>query len=116
MTRTTAKALRISLLCLSMSAAGVAPAAEMSAPVRVIDAGELTLLSYTVVQRLWTGTWRSAFWTTTYDTSDAAIAMLTREAEKVGADAVTNLSCFRDSGAWYSPEGYFCSGLAIKLK
>ena len=115
MTRT-AKAFRISLFCILMSAAGAVPAAEMSAPVRVIDAGELTLLSYTVVQRLWTGTWRSAFWTTTYDTSDAAIKMLTREAEKLGADAVTNLSCFRDSGAWYSPEGYFCSGLAIKLK
>ncbi len=112
----TARALRILLFCILMPAASALPAAEMSAPVRVIDAGELTLLSYTVLQRLWTGTWRSAFWTTTHDTSDAAIAMLTREAEKVGADAVTNLSCFRDHGAWYSPEGYFCTGLAIKLK
>ena len=59
MTRT-AKTFRISLFCILMSAAGAVPAAEMSPPVRVIDAGELTLLSYTVVQRLWTGTWRSA--------------------------------------------------------
>jgi hypothetical protein len=112
----TAKALRISLFCALMSAAGAVPAADMSAPVRVIEAGELTLLSYTVVQRLWAGTWSSAFWTTTHDTSDAAIAMLTREAARLGADAVTHLSCFRDRGAWFSPEGYFCSGLAIKLK
>jgi len=112
----TARTLRILLFCILMPVASALPAAEMSAPVRVIDAGELTLLSYTVLQRLWTGTWRSAFWTTTHDTSDAAIGMLTREAEKVGADAVTNLSCFRDRGAWYSPEGYFCTGLAIKLK
>jgi hypothetical protein len=111
-----AKAVRIPLCCVLMFAAGAVPAAEMSAPVRVIEAGELTLLSYTVVQRLWTGTWRSAFWTTTYDTSDAAIATLTQEAAKLGADAVTDLSCFRDGGAWFSPEGYFCSGLAIKLK
>lgn len=111
-----AKTLRISLFCLLMSAAGALPAADDAAPVRVIEPGELTLLSYTVVQRLWTGTWRSAFWTTTHDTSDAAISMLTREAGKLGADAVTHLSCFRDGGAWFSPEGYFCSGLAIKLR
>ena len=112
----TAKAFRISVFCILISAAGAVSAADMSAPVRVIEPGELTLLSYTVVERLWTGTSRSAFWTTTYDTSDAAIATLTQEAAKLGADAVTDLSCFRDGGAWFSPEGYFCSGLAIKLK
>jgi hypothetical protein len=111
-----AKTVRMLLSCFLMSAAGLVPAAEMSAPVRVIEAGELTLLSYTVVERLWAGTWRSVFWTTTHDTSDAAISVLTREAARLGADAVTNLSCFRDGGAWFSPEGYFCSGLAIKLR
>jgi hypothetical protein len=111
-----AKAVRISLFCVLASAAGAAPGADTPASVRVIEPGDLTLLSYTVVQRLWTGTSHSAFWTTTHDTSGAAIAMLTREAAKLGADAVTHLSCFRDSGAWYSPEGYFCSGLAIKLR
>ncbi len=111
-----AKAVRISFFCVLTFAAGAVPAAGTPAPVRVIEPGELTLLSYTVVQRLWAGTWSSAFWTTTHDTSDAAIAMLTREAAKLGANAVTDLSCFRDEGAWFSPEGYFCSGLAIKLK
>jgi len=111
-----AKAVHISLFCVLTSAAGAVSAANTPASVRVIESGELTLLSYTVVQRLWAGTWSSAFWTTTHDTSDAAIAMLTREAAKLGANAVTHLSCFRDDGAWFSPEGYFCSGLAIKLK
>lgn len=106
----------ISVFCALLSAAGAACAAEVAAPVRVIEPGELTLASYTVVERLWTGTWRSAFWTTTHDTSDAAITMLTREAERLGADAVTDLACFRDRGTWFSPEGYFCSGLAIKLR
>lgn len=110
------KSLCVVILSVSAAAAYSAPAAEGRAPVRVIEPGELTLLSYTVIQRLWTGTWSSAFWTSTYDTSDAAITMLTREAEKLGADAVTDLSCFRDSGSWFSPEGYFCSGLAIKLR
>ncbi len=111
-----ATTLGVTLFCLFASVAHAEPAANARAPVRVIEPGELTLLSYTVVQRLWTGTWRSAFWTTTHDTSDAAITMLTREAEKLGADAITDLSCFRDSGSWFSPEGYFCSGLAIKLR
>ena len=110
------KAARISVFCVLACAASAAGAAEARAPLRVIEPGELTLLSYTVVQRLWTGTWRSAFWTTTHDTSDAAITMLTREAERLGADAVTDLACFRDRGTWFSPEGYFCSGLAIKLR
>lgn len=110
------RAVSRSIFCFLISAASAGFAAEMKAPVRVIEPGELTLLSYTVVQRLWAGTWRSAFWTTTYDNSDAAIAMLTREAADLGADAVTDLACFRDGGAWFSPEGYFCSGLAIKLK
>jgi hypothetical protein len=110
------KAVRISLFCVLTSAAGAVPAADTPAPVRVIEPGELTLLSYTVVQRLWTETWHSAFWTTTQDASGAAIAMLTGEAAKLGADAVTHLSCFRDGGAWFSPEGYFCTALAIKLR
>lgn len=110
------RAIRVLLFCILGSAACAVSAAEMRPPVRVIEPGELTLLSYTVVQRLWAGTWRSAFWTTTHDNSDAAIAMLTREAAKLGADAVTDLACFRDRGAWFSPEGYFCSGLAIKLR
>lgn len=104
------------LFCFLVSAVSAASAAETRAPVRIIEPGELTLLSYTVMQRLWTGTWRSAFWTTTHDNSEAAVAMLTDEAAKLGADAVTDLACFRDRGAWFSPEGYFCSGLAIKLR
>ena len=111
-----AKALCTVFFCVFAATAYSAPAADARAPVRVIEPGELTLLSYTVIQRIWSGTWSSAFWTTTYDTSDAAITMLTREAEKLGADAITDLSCFHDTGSFLSPEGYFCSGLAIKLK
>ena len=111
-----ATALRVIVFCVVASGAYAAQAADARAPIRVIEPGELTLAGYTVIQRLWSGTWRSAMWTTTYDTSDSAIKMLTREAEKLGADAVTDLACFRDSGSWFSPEGYFCSGLAIKLK
>ena len=88
--------------------------AEVSAPVRVFDAAELTLSSYTVVKRLWTGSWRASFWVPEYDEAGAAIAALTTEAARLGADAVVNLHCLNDRGGWSA--GYICYGLAIKLK
>ena len=51
-----ATTLAVILFCLFSSVAHAEPAANARAPVRVIEPGELTLLSYTVVQRLWTGT------------------------------------------------------------
>ena len=49
-----------------MAAAGAAIASELAAPVRVFDAGELPLDRYTIVERLWTGTWRASFWIPEY--------------------------------------------------
>jgi uncharacterized protein YbjQ (UPF0145 family) len=88
--------------------------ADASAPIRVFDAGELTLARYTVLKRLWTGSWRSAFVVPAHDDASAAIAALTTEAASVGADGIVNLHCMNDSGGW--PSGYFCYGLAIKLR
>jgi hypothetical protein len=93
--------------------AGGASAAETGA-VRVFEAGELTLDRYTVVERLWTGTWRAAFWLPSRDNAGAAIAALTSEAGRLGADGVTNLHCLQDGGGLNG--GYVCYGLAIKLK
>jgi hypothetical protein len=82
--------------------------------VRVYDTGELTLDRYTVLERLWTGTWRASFWVPTYDDPSSAIAALTAKAAELGADGVVNLHCVNDAGAWGA--GYYCYGLAIKLK
>ena len=82
--------------------------------VRVFDVGELTLDRYTVVQRLWTETWRASFWVPTHDDSASAISALTSKAANLGADGVVNLHCLSDAGAWGG--GYYCYGLAIKLK
>jgi hypothetical protein len=84
-----------------------------TAPIRIYDAGELTLERYTVVERLWTGTWRASFWVPTHRDPSAAIDALTSKAADLGADGVTNLHCVND-GAWWA--GYYCYGLAIKLK
>ena len=91
-----------------------APLASARDTVRVFDASELTLDRYTVVKRLWTDTWRASFWVPTYDDAASAISALTSKAADLGADGVVNLHCVNDQGGWGS--GYFCYGLAIKLK
>lgn len=97
----------------AMNAAAQEPA--RGAPLRVFDATELTPDRYTVIKRLWVETGRSAFWITTHNDSGAAIAALTDQAVRLGADAMVNLTCLNDQRAWRD-RGYFCYGLAIKLR
>jgi hypothetical protein len=85
------------------------PVVAETAPVRVFDAGELRPDRYTVVERIWTGTLRTLFWVPSHDDSGAAVTALTDKARSLGADGVVNLHCLRDGG-------YYCYGLAIKLK
>jgi hypothetical protein len=82
-------------------------------PIRVYEASELTLASYTVVKRIWTGTWWGSFIVPSHDELARAIESLKDKAADVGADAVVNLNCLNDA-AWDGR--YFCYGLAIKLK
>lgn len=103
------------LLCCGLALATTpSHCANASAPIRIFDVGELTLSGYTVVKRLWTGSWRASFWVPAHNDVEAAIAALTAEAAGLGADAVVNLHCLNDSGGLFS--GYTCYGLAIKLK
>lgn len=84
-----------------------------SPAVRVYDATELALQRYTVVKRLWAGTWHSSFWVPSYDDAPTAVRALTEKAADLEADGVTNVHCVSESeGAG----GFFCYGLAIKLK
>jgi hypothetical protein len=85
-----------------------------AAGIKVFDATELTPDRYTVVKRIWTESWRSAFWVPEYGNAADAIAALNSKAADEGADAVTDLHCLNDKGGWGG--GYFCYGLAIKLK
>ncbi|MGH9577361.1 MAG: hypothetical protein ACRD3R_07980, partial [Terriglobales bacterium] len=61
------------VLCFAVSSALGADAAK----VKIFDATELPLDRYTVVKRIWTQSWRSAFWVPTYDQAADAIASLT---------------------------------------
>ena len=80
--------------------------------VRIYDAGELTLDRYTVIKRIWAGTWRASFWVPSHSEPAGAIDALTARAADAGADGVVNLHCLSDAG-WNGE--YFCYGLAIKL-
>ena len=50
----------------------------------------------------------------THDDTADAIEALTSKAADEGADGVINLHCLNDTGGWGG--GYFCYGLAIKLR
>ena len=106
----------VTLLC-AVAAAGAAAqeGAVRNAPLRVFDATELTPDRYTIVKRLWVESWRSALWIPSHNDSAEAIGALTSEAARLGADAVINLACLNDQRAWFD-RGYFCYGLAIKLR
>ena len=108
------RALPTTLLSAVFWALAASTACAQDRPMRIFDTGELTLDRYTVVERLWTGTWRASFWVPTYDDPSSAIAALTSKAADLGADGVVNLHCVNDSGGFGS--GYYCYGLAIKLK
>jgi uncharacterized protein YbjQ (UPF0145 family) len=108
-----AKVTAVGLSCAFCATVGSALAAD-AARIKVFDATELTLARYTVVKRIWAGTWRSAFWVSTHNDAADAIAALTSKAADAGADGVVNLHCLNDTGGWGG--GYFCYGLAIKLK
>jgi hypothetical protein len=82
-------------------------------PIRIYEAAELTLASYTVVKRIWTGTWYGSFIVPDHQDLPDAIEALKSEAAGAGADGVVNLHCLNDA----PPDGrHFCYGLAIKLK
>jgi hypothetical protein len=94
---------------LLMASSALAQRSAETPPVRVFDAGELTADRYVVVERIWTGTLRTLFWLPSHDDAGAAVTALTDKARSLGADGVVNLHCLKDGG-------YYCYGLAIKLK
>ena len=104
-------------ILLAVAAATNAAAQEppSQAPLRMFDATQLTPDRYTVIKRLWVESWRTAFAVPEHPESSAALAQLSDEAVRLGADALTNVVCLNDERAWYRG-GYFCYGLAVKLK
>jgi len=90
---------------------GPAVAAER-AQVKVLDAGQLPQDGYTVIKRIWTGTWRASFEINMHEDAASAISELMSKAADVGADAIINLNCLYDDGV---AGGHYCYALAIKV-
>jgi uncharacterized protein YbjQ (UPF0145 family) len=82
-------------------------------PIRIYEAAELTLAGYTVVKRIWAGTWYGSFMVPNHTDLPSAIEALKSRAADAGADGVVNLHCLNDA-AWDGR--YFCYGLAIRVK
>ena len=105
--------LRLAIGCALCATAGLALGND-AAKVKVFDATQLTFDRYTVVTRVWTQSWRSAFWVPEYDKVEDAIEALISKAADAGADGVINLHCLYDKDGWGA--GHLCYGLAIKLR
>ena len=106
------------ILGLALAAAACSAGAQevlRQAPLPTFDATQLTPDRYTVIRRLWVDSWRTVFDVPTHGDSSAALAQLSDEAVKAGADALTNVICLNDEKAWFR-RGYSCYALAVKLK
>ena len=108
-------AVATALGCGAASGEALAQAVLQDAPLRIFDGTQLTRDNYTVVGRLWAESWQSAFFIPGHADSSAAIAALSQAAVRAGGDALINVSCLDNSESWFYP-GYYCYGLAIKLR
>jgi hypothetical protein len=91
---------------------------ENRPPVQVYEWNPYVGKPYTVVGRLWTGTWRTAFWVPTYPNKDDAIAAMQTEAARRNADALISVNCLDQRGStWFQGDkaAYLCYGVAIQL-
>ena len=103
----------IAALCL---AAACAASAQEAAGVRIYQVGDIAYARYTVLERIWVESWRSAFFVPTREDESGAIADLRDKAARLGADGIVNLRCLHDSGGFPGTSGYFCYANAIKLR
>ena len=92
------------------SAASAAPE-----DVTIIEPATLTGDRYEIVTRLWVESWRSAFQIPGHADQAAAISELKAEAARLGAHALTNLTCLVDDKPLWTG-AHFCYALAIRVK
>lgn len=96
---------------------GLATAAS-AAPedIAIRDPGNLTRDRYEIKGRLWVDSWRSAFEVPRSADRAAAIDGLKAEAARLGANALTNVSCLVDGAPLWGGGSHFCYALAIRIK
>ena len=90
-----------SLVAILCSAAASGASAQSSAGPRIYQVGEIAFSRYAVLERIWVGSWHSAFFLPTRAGHESAIAALQEEAARLGADGIVNLHCLDDSGGLF---------------
>lgn len=112
--------LRIAIIAGGLLTLAPAPVLGGQSPatdhIQVFEPGTIRPDAYTVVKRLWTGTWRSAFLLPSFRDEAAAVAAMKQEAAKIGADAVTNVMCLPDATLPRRMNAVYCHGQLIKMK
>ena len=104
------------LIAVTIAAVPHLVAAAQSGAPRIYKVGEITLDRYTVIERIWVGSLRTAFWLPTHADEQSAIETVMSEAARLGADGVVNLQCLNEPGGLPPLRGHFCYANAIKLK
>ena len=104
------------LIAVAVAAAPHLVGAAQSGAPRIYKVGEITLDRYTVIERIWVGSLRTALWFPTHADEQSAIEAVMSEAASLGADGVVNLHCLNDRGGLPPLMGHFCYANAIKLK
>jgi hypothetical protein len=92
---------------------------KRASEVRIYGLGDPAARQYEVVSRIWSETWRSAFWVPTYPSQEQAITALQNEAARRGADGLINVICL-DQGRskWFSgtDPAILCDAIAVRIR
>ena len=86
-----------------------APASE----VQIYSTTQLVPTQYTIVEHIWTDSWRSNISVPTFANADAGLQELKEKAAGVGASGLVNVMCLDATG--YSRGRLLCYGDAIRF-
>jgi hypothetical protein len=91
---------------------------SQAAEVRVYAPAQLAPGQYETLRYLWVDSWRAAFWLPSSSSRAAGIASLQREAARLGANGLINVSCEdqgRPAWTWRREPEIVCYGNAIRV-
>jgi len=102
--------------CATTKSEGTKSEDVKSEDVRVYNPAELKQGEYETVARVWVETWRTAFWVPSYSSRGDGVGALRDKAAALGANGLTNVDCYGDSGMFGGEPAFTCYGKAIKVR
>lgn len=100
----------------TLSAALLAPlavAAQDASKVALHESVTSAPTGYTFIERVWSGSWRSAFGVPSYATREEGAAAFRQIAAGLGGNGVINFGCYRKSEATDAP--FACNGTVVRF-